>query len=416
MKSGKPGRGDATSAVHGGEGVQRRMVTNPKVAPIFETSVFTYETLDEIDDFLGGNPDNYNYTRLGNPNQRALEEWILALETAGLAVGSGDSPSTAATWGALSAGSGTAAIAAAIGSACDAGSTVAVSRDIYGGTQTLVEREFSRWGVKPAFVDTGKIASGAAPFPAGAKLLVLEAASNPLIRIADIDKLSDRAHAAGARILVDNSFLSPVLFKPLEHGADAVVHSTTKYINGHSDATGGLLVAPADWAAAARRVVQNLGAHLAPFEAWLTLRGARTLALRMKAHSENALTVARWLVARKDVQRVWYPGLENHPEHDLAKRLFPRGMGGIMSFDLAGGLEAVDAFMRAVRIISFAPSLAGVSTTISHPAKTSHRAHSPESLAALQIKPGTVRLSVGIEDLDDILEDLARGLEAAAKV
>lgn len=394
---------DATAAVHGGEDIHLGMVTRAKVMPIFETSVFTYDRLEDLDDFLTGNPDNYSYTRLGNPNQRALEDWILGLETADLPPGN---------WDALATGSGMAAIAACIGSVCDAGSRVALSRDIYGGTQSLLEHEFRRWAVEAVFLDFSNIEEGG--LPPGIRLVLVEAASNPLMRVSNIKRLAGIAHSSGARLVVDNSFLSPALFKPLAHGADAVIHSTTKYINGHSDASGGLLVAPAEWAASARRVVQNLGGHLSPFEAWLTLRGARTLELRMAAHSQNGQAIAEWLEERPEVRRVWYPGLASHPEHELAKQQFPRGIGGMMSFDLKGGSESVAAFMQGLKLIKLAPSLAGLTTSFSYPMKTSHRAHSPESLRELQITPATIRLSVGIENRDDIIADLKAGLRVTA--
>ena len=189
-----------------------------------------------------------------------------------------------------------------------------------------------------------------------------------------------------------------------------MAHSTTKYINGHSDATGGLIVTDRDWTARCRRFMQNSGGHLSPFEAWLTLRGAKTISLRMERHCANARELAGWLQKRPGVGRVHYPGLASHPQHVLASRLFPRGCGGMMAFDLEGGLPAADRFMRNLSFIAFAPSLAGVSTTISHPGKTSHRGLSAAELKELGITQGTIRLSVGIEDLEDIERDLEKGL------
>lgn len=393
-----PDQGFSTRALHSGAEADHAMVTRPKAMPLYETSVFVYESLDQVDDFLGGNRDNYMYTRLGNPNQRALEIWGAAMEE-------GED--------ALVCASGMAALAAVLASECSSGDIIAAARDIYGGTHSLLEKELSRFGIGVDFLSIEDPAAVERALKKGTKVLLVETSSNPLVRVADVPALAQAAHRRGARLVVDNTFLSPVLFQPLKHGADAVVHSTTKYINGHSDASGGLIVAESGWIARCRRFTQNSGGHLSPFEAWLTLRGAKTITLRVERHSANAQALAEWLEGRPGVSRVHYPGLASHPHHAVASRLFPRGMGGMMAFDLEGGLPAADRFMRGLSFIAFAPSLAGITTTISHPGKTSHRGLTPRQLDELGITQGTIRLSVGVEDLVDIQRDIEKGLAAA---
>ncbi len=393
--------GFSTRALHSGDTADRSMVTRAKTMPLYETSVFVYDSLEQVDDFLSGNRDNYMYTRLGNPNQRALEQWGASRE------GGEDALVTA---------SGMAAILAVLASECSAGDRIAAARDIYGGTHSLLAKELARLGIGVDFLSVDDPQGVSRSIAPATKLLLVETCSNPLVRVADIPGLARAAHARGAKLVVDNTFLSPVLFQPLSHGADAVVHSTTKYINGHSDASGGLVVSTGDWISRCRRFTQNSGGHLSPFEAWLTLRGAKTIALRMERHSANAQAIAGWLESRPGVQRVHYPGLPNHPHHDLAARLFPRGSGGMMAFDLAGGLAAADRFMRSLSFIAFAPSLAGVTTTISHPGKTSHRGLSEPELRELGLTQGTIRLSVGLEDVEDIRADLEQALARSAEL
>jgi cystathionine gamma-synthase len=313
---------------------------------------------------------------------------------------------------AVVAASGMAALFAAVAAVCSEGDRVAVARDIYGGTQSLFEKELARFGLAVRFVDVTVPDAVAPQLDSKTKILLVETASNPLMRVADVPALAKAAHSRGVKLLVDNTFLSPVLFQPLLHGADAVVHSTTKYINGHSDATGGLLVSEKGWVSRARSFIQNGGAMLSPFEAWLTLRGAKTLPLRIAQHSRNAEAIALWLEQQPKVLKVHYPRLASHPQSALASALFPRGVGGMLSFDIEGGVEAADRFIRHVEFIVFAPSLAGVSTSLSHPGKTSHRSLSADALRELGITQGTIRLSVGVEDIEDIKNDLKRGLDA----
>lgn len=386
----------STRAVHAGTEVDRAMVTRAKTQPIYQTSVFVYDSLAQVDDFLAGDPDNYMYTRIGNPNAAGVEALVASLEGAPAA---------------LFCASGMAAISAALLGVLRTGDHLVASRELYGTTLSLLEGELARFGIATTQVDIRDLAQVAAAIGPHTRLILTEVASNPLLRLADIPALATLAHARGLRLVVDNSFLSPALYRPLADGADLVLHSTTKYLNGHSDATGGVLAGDAEWVDAARRFQVNAGGSASPFEAWLTQRGARTLHLRLRAHSENGQRLAQALERHPRVRRVYYPGLASHPDHALAQRLLKEGCGGMLAFTLEGGLAQVDRLIEALDLAVFAPSLAGVATSISHPGKTSHRALSPEALAALDIHEGTVRVSVGIESGDDIVADFLQALD-----
>ncbi|MBA1273024.1 trans-sulfuration enzyme family protein [Stutzerimonas azotifigens] len=388
--------GLSTRAVHSGNDVDQKMVTRAKSLPIYETSVFVYESLAQVDDFLAGNPDNYMYTRLGNPNTAALETLVCELE-------GGEA--------ALFSASGMAAISAALLGRLSAGDHLVASRELYGTTQSLIEKELARFGISATLVDINDLAAVEAAITPNTRLIYTETASNPLVRISDVPGLAQLAKARDLKLVVDNTFLSPALYQPLADGADLVLHSTTKYLNGHSDATGGVIVGDAEWVAQARRFQINSGGSASPFEAWLTFRGAKTLALRMRAHSDNAQQLAEALEAHPKVAKVHYPGLPSHPDHERAKRLFRKGYSGMLSFTLEGGLEEVDTLIQGLQRTAFAPSLAGVASSITHPGKTSHRALSAETLSSLDIHDGTIRVSVGIEDAQDIVADFIGALD-----
>lgn len=391
----KQAPGLSTRAVHSGNDVDQRMVTRAKSLPIYETSVFVYDSLAQVDDFLTGNPDNYMYTRLGNPNTAALETLVCELE-------GGEA--------ALFSASGMAAISAALLGRLSAGDHLIASRELYGTTQSLIEKELSRFGIAATLVDINDLAAVEAAITPDTRLIYTETASNPLVRISDIPALAQLAKSHDLKLVVDNTFLSPALYQPLADGADLVLHSTTKYLNGHSDATGGVIVGDAEWVAQARRFQINSGGSASPFEAWLTFRGAKTLALRMRAHSSNAQQLAEALEAHPKVAKVYYPGLPSHPDHERARRLFRKGYSGMLSFTLKGGLAEVDALIKGLQRTAFAPSLAGVASSITHPGKTSHRALSAETLSSLDIHDGTIRVSVGIEDAEDVIDDFIEAL------
>lgn len=395
MSASRPGV--STRAVHSGNAIDHKMVTRPKSLPIYESSVFVYDSLEQVDDYLAGNPDNYMYTRLGNPNSAALEALIRDLE-------GGEA--------ALFSASGMAAISAALLGRLSAGDHLVASRELYGTTQSLIEKELSRFGIGSTLVDIGDLAAVEAAITPATRLIYTETASNPLVRVSDVPALAKLTRARGIKLLVDNTFLSPALYQPLADGADLVLHSTTKYLNGHSDATGGILVGDAEWVAQARRFQTNAGGSASPFEAWLTFRGAKTLALRMRAHSANAQQLAEALQAHPRVAAVHYPGLPSHPDHELAQRLFAKGCSGMLAFTLHGGLAEVDQLIRKLKHTVFAPSLAGVASSITHPGKTSHRMLSHDVLSELAIYDGTIRVSVGIEDGDDIVADFVQALDS----
>lgn len=395
MSASRPGV--STRAVHSGNAIDHKMVTRPKSLPIYESSVFVYDSLEQVDDYLAGNPDNYMYTRLGNPNSAALEALIRDLE-------GGEA--------ALFSASGMAAISAALLGRLSAGDHLVASRELYGTTQSLIEKELSRFGIGSTLVDIGDLAAVEAAITPATRLIYTETASNPLVRVSDVPALAKLTRARGIKLLVDNTFLSPALYQPLADGADLVLHSTTKYLNGHSDATGGILVGDAEWVAQARRFQTNAGGSASPFEAWLTFRGAKTLALRMRSHSANAQQLAEALQAHPRVAAVHYPGLASHPDHELAQRLFAKGCSGMLAFTLHGGLAEVDQLIRKLKHTVFAPSLAGVASSITHPGKTSHRMLSHDVLSELAIYDGTIRVSVGIEDGDDIVADFVQALDS----
>ncbi|MDH4607354.1 PLP-dependent aspartate aminotransferase family protein [Pseudomonas sp. BN102] len=394
MPESKPGI--STRSVHSGNDVDQKMVTRPKSLPIYESSVFVYDSLEQVDDFLAGNPDNYMYTRIGNPNHAAMEALVRDLE-------GGEA--------ALFSASGMASVSAALLGRLSAGDHLIASRELYGTTQSLIEKELARFGISATLVEFNDLVAVEAAITPATRIIYTETASNPLVRVSDVPALARLAKARGLKLLVDNTFLSPALYNPLADGADLVLHSTTKYLNGHSDATGGILVGDGEWIAQARRFQINAGGSASPFEAWLTFRGAKTLSLRMKAHSANAQALAEALEGHPTVARVFYPGLPSHPDHALARRLFPKGASGMLSFTLHGGLAEVDKLIRALRNTAFAPSLAGVASSITHPGKTSHRALSAQALAELDIHDGTIRVSVGIEDADDIVADFQQALD-----
>ncbi len=305
------------------------------------------------------------------------------------------------------------ALSAMLLAALRPGDHLVAGRDLYGTTTALLREQAARWGIAVTFADGAEASAVEAACTPATRAIFVEAVSNPLLRLADLPGLAELARRRSLRLLVDNTFASPALLRPLEHGASAVHHSATKYLSGHGDATAGVLAGDAELVGRARGEAVRIGLNLGPFDAWLVLRGLRTLALRMERHSANALALARDLAGRPEVRRVHYPGLPDHPQHALARKLLADGFGGMLAFELRGGAAAVGRFFAALRLLEFAPSFGDVTTTWSYPARTSHRGLSPEEQAKLGIDPGLVRLSVGIEDVEDLREALAAGLDAA---
>lgn len=377
---------------------QPSSTSRPLTPPIHLANVYTFDDLEQVDAVWEGRRSGYVYGRFGSPNHTMLEEALAGLEGAEAAVVTS---------------SGMGALSAFLLGGMQAGDHLVAGRDLYGSTTALLREQAGRWGLEVTLVDPTEAALVEAALRPTTRAIFVEAVSNPLLRLADLPGLAEVARRHGVALLVDSTFASPALLRPLEHGATAVHHSATKYLSGHGDVTAGVLVGTSSLVTAARAQVVRVGLNLAPFDAWLTLRGMRTLALRMERHSANALTLARYLADRPEVDRVHYPGLPAHPQHRLACQLFGGGFGGMLAFELAGGMGAVARFFQALPLIEFAPSFGDVTTTWSYPARTSHRALPEEERLELGIAPGLVRLSVGIEDVEDLREALDVALRAA---
>ncbi|WP_448096701.1 cystathionine gamma-synthase [Luteibacter yeojuensis] len=342
----------------------------------------------------------YDYSRSGNPTRDLLADALTELEEGA---------------GAVVTGSGMSAVALAL-ELVPAGSLVLAAHDCYGGTWRLLDAwaNKGRFGVRFVdFTDPAALAEGLAAKPS---LVWIETPSNPLLRITDVRHVAQAAHAVGALVVVDNTFLSPALQQPLKLGADLVVHSTTKYINGHSDVVGGAVIAADQAVAEQLKWWGNCnGLTGSPFDSYLTLRGVRTLAVRLRAHEENAHRVAECLDTHEAVRRVYYPGLASHPGHALAQRQ-QGGFGAMLSFELDGGTDAIEAFVDGLRFFSLAESLGGVESLVAHPATMTHASMAPEARRTAGISDSLLRLSIGIEDGDDLIADIEAGLARAAAV
>lgn len=388
-----------TLAVHAGERGPRPDFT-PTVTPIYNSISYIYESMEDLDAVFARERPGYVYTRYGNPTVTALEKAVAALE-------GGEE--------AMAFASGMAAIHATLLAArVEAGATVVAAQDVYGATYTLLSRLFSSLGVRTRFVDIADLtAVERAIGEEKPKAVLFETVSNPLLKVADTPAVVEIAHRHGAEVIVDNTFASPYVFQPLAHGVDYVVHSSTKYLGGHGDVLGGVVVTSAQRCEALRELTKLVGGNLGPNEAWLTMRGLKTLPLRMVQHCRNAAQVAAWLQDHPRIRRVNYPGLTNHPQHEVATRLFRPGCyGGMISFEIADADQAkVFAFMEALQLVLAATTLGDVYSLVLYPAHSSHRALTPEERAQIGIGEGLVRLSVGIEDVEDILADLEQALK-----
>jgi cystathionine beta-lyase/cystathionine gamma-synthase len=373
---------------------------HPKVTPIYQTSVFKFSSLAELETYYTS-PDHggmYGYSRSEHPNSDELVTEVAKLEGAS---------------GGVATGAGLAGLLAAVLAVCQAGDHVLCPAELYGGSVVLLSTELTRLGIETSYVPLADLYDVASHRRPNTKLVLAEVLSNPLLVVLDGPRLAQACQAEGILLLIDSSFTSPMLTQPLRWGADIVWHSATKYLAGHSDVTAGIVVArdPAI-NKNLRRLATNLGLMLAPMESWLALRGLKTLRLRMRQHSENALTVARFLADSPAVAQVFYPGLETHPGHDLAAHQLLGGLyGGMLSIRLADdSVAAVEAFIQRSKLFPLAPSLAGVASSCSYPAATSHRGLTSAQRATLGITPGVLRLSVGIEEVADLLVDLEHAL------
>lgn len=372
----------------------------PLSMPIFQTSGFAFDDPDALTDGLNRPDGAFGYSRLSNPTVRALENAVADLE-GGVA--------------AVATASGMSAVNTVLLGSLRAGDHAVMQRQLYGGTTSSFRHLAERFGVETTGIVGDDIAELRAAIRPNTKLVYVETITNPTTRVCDLPAVVEAAHEHGAIVVVDNTFATPVLFRPLEHGADIVLHSTTKYFGGHSDVTGGVIVFADD---ARYRAVwdtaQELGPTADPFAAWLTLRGLHTLPLRMRQHCANATVIAERLAAHPAVSAVHWPGIPTHPDHETARKLLPDGYGSTFSFDVAAGREAARAFVSHLRLAVMAPSLGGIETLALHPASTSHRQLDDAGLAAAGVGQGTIRLAVGLEHADDLWSDLAQALEHAA--
>ena len=376
----------STICLHAGQ--EPDPATGAIITPIYQTSTYVQDEL--------GKHKGFEYGRTQNPTRLALENNLAAIEGGQAA---------------FAFASGMAAIGA-IATMLQPGDHVVVSENVYGGTFRLFDRVLSRSGISFDYVDTSNMDVVERAVTPATRMMFVETPTNPILTLTDLSAASDLASRRGLRLVVDNTFASPYVQRPIELGADIVTHSTTKYLNGHSDSIGGIVIVTRDEDVEWLRFVQNAaGAILGPFDSWLVLRGTKTLPLRMQRHNTNGLAIAEYLAAHPKVRHVHYPGLPSHPQHELATRQM-RGFGGMVSFEL-GSLEAARRLLNSVRLMSLAESLGGVETLISHPSTMTHASVPEGRRAALGITDGLVRISAGIEDIDDLIEDLAQALDSA---
>lgn len=378
-----------TRAIH--EGQPPDPATGAVTVPVFQTSTYEQDAI--------GKPRGFEYSRTGNPTRQALEQALASLEGGahGLAFASG----LAAT--------------AAVLQLLRPGDRVVAGDDLYGGTYRLLEQVYRPWGLEVEYVDAGSAEAVAAAARPGTRLVWVETPTNPLLKLVDIAAVAAVAREAGALLAVDNTFASPYFQRPLELGADLVVHSSTKYLGGHSDVIGGAAITNRPETHRALAFVQNAaGAVPGPWDCWLILRGLKTLAVRMRAHERNAQRLARALEVHPAVARVFYPGLPSHPQHALAARQMS-GFGGMVSLELKGGFAAVERFVERLKLFTLAESLGGVESLVCYPPRMTHAALPPEERARRGIRDSLVRLSVGIEDGDDLEEDVRAALRRSSR-
>jgi cystathionine gamma-lyase len=377
--------GFATDCVHAGQ--RPEPTTGAVITPVFQTSTYQQNAI--------GDHTGYEYARTQNPTREALEANVAALEQAAHGI---------------AYASGLAAISSLV-QMFDQGDEVICTENVYGGTFRIFDRVFRRMGMKFHFVDTSDLGATAALFNARTKMLFVETPTNPVLQITDIRAAAELAHAHGALLVVDNTFMSPALQQPITLGADAVVHSMTKYLNGHSDMVGGIVLTRDDALHERLRFLQNAaGAVPGPWDCWLALRGTKTLHLRMRAHEENAHAVVAMLREHRSVRKLYYPGLPEHPGHAIAKQQ-QKGFGGMISVDV-GSIEAAQRAVAQLRVFTLAESLGGVESLVCHPAVMTHASVPRERREAIGVTDGLIRFSVGVEDADDLVADVRLALDA----
>lgn len=390
----------STRLIHTGDGQDYRKLSSyqsvPEVLPVYLTSVFSFNDVPSLDDIYEGKSEGYVYTRMRHPNTDAVGRILAAAED-------GEEG--------LVFSSGMAAIVTSILSQVGAGDHVVASPILYGGVRDFLEHELPRLGASVTFVDFvhGDVE---AAIKENTKLIYTETLSNPLLEVPDIQKIAGIAHSHGRPLFIDNTFATSVVAQPLHFGADLVLYSATKYLGGHSDIVGGAAIGSKALIEAVRKKQSLYGPILDPWSSWLLARSLRTLDLRVRKHSENALKVAEFLEKHPNVEKVYYPGLPTSPDHDRAVAQFRHGLfGGMLSFNLKGGEKEAAQFIKILPTIKFVPSLAGTATTLSYAVKTSHRAYTRKDLDEAGITYGQIRLSVGLEDAENIIKELQAALE-----
>jgi methionine-gamma-lyase len=384
----------ATICVHGSGGVDP--ATGAVSIPIYQSSTFAFQSARAGAEIFAGERDGYVYTRIGNPTQAALEREVAFLEgaEAGLAFGSG-----------------MAAISSIILSLCKSGDNVVSSNTLYGGTHQFFMETLPRYEIEVREIDGTVLENFTNSIDEKTSCIYIETPANPTLTLIDIISCARIARKHNIPLIVDNTFPTPYFQKPLKLGADIVVHSATKYIGGHGDTVAGVVVGKKDYIDTLRgEILRDLGGIISPLNAWLLVRGLKTLAVRMQRHEENALEVAKYLAFHPKVQKVWYPGLTTHPQHQLACEQMS-GFGGIVSFEIKGGRKAGEKLMNSVELFTLAVSLGDVDSLIEHPASMTHSTYCAEDLEKIGISEGFVRLSVGLEDRYDLVEDLSHALK-----
>jgi methionine-gamma-lyase len=394
-KHAKKSRADATLCIHAGE--DRHGQAAPLTTPIVQTSVFIVPGVDGLRDYAAGDSGMYLYSRYGNPTVTAVEEKVAALEGAEAAVATA---------------SGMAAQLIAVLAACQAGDEIVSMLDVYGGTVKLFEQILPRCGITTRFIPYHDIANAERYFTRKTKMLFLESPTNPTLRCVDLERLCALGRKRKVCVVVDNTFATPVLQKPMELGADMVLHSATKYLGGHSDLTAGVVAGSRKWMELARTMMIYTGGVLDPGCAYLLLRGLKTLELRVQRGCENAMRIAAWLSRHPKAARVYYPGLSDSESHEIARRQM-KDFGMMVSFDTKAGGKAAEKFIDSLTLWYLAASLGGIESTVSYPVLTSHIGLSAKQWKLLGVSPATVRLSVGTEGIDDLIADLEQALAKA---
>ncbi len=385
--------GENTKCVHAGI---KEYEFGPVVPPIYQVSTFKFKNAEHGGRLFKGEEDGYIYTRMRNPTIEAMEDAIAELECGYKAIG---------------CASGMAALSLIFFTLLRAGDHIICGNSVYGPTTTLLAHFFTKFNVEVTFVDTSSLEAVESAFRENTRALFFETPGNPTLSVTDIEGISQLAHARNALVIVDNTFMSPILQKPLLLGADIVVHSMTKFLNGHADVVAGIVVLKneADYPLF-RKASNHMGGVIDPFNAFLVHRGLKTLGIRMQKHCENSLQIARFLESHPKVEKVYYPFLESHPQYFLSKKQSTGG-GGVIAFELKGGIQSGKILLDNVKVWQLAVSLGGVESLIQHPASMTHASMSPELRREAGISDGLIRLSVGIEDVDDLIYGLEEGLK-----